>query len=93
MWGAAAVRLNLYWRGVDLVDVELHAGAKGLSVDLSLFQPRAGEEAPAADSKASTADLSGTAAGSYERLEGPVWQEDQPAVVQAQGFGFQRRHR
>jgi len=39
---------------------------------------------------ATTADLSGTASGSYERADGPVWAGDQPVVVRG-GFGFQRR--
>ena len=91
------MRLNLYLRGIDLIDVELHMGSKGLYVDLSVFKPREGEEAPAERSEATTADLSGTSNGSYERVEGPVWQEDQPALVRApaaeEGFGFQGRQR
>lgn len=94
MWGLAAVRLNLYWRGVDIIDVELHAGSKGLYVDLNVFKPRQGEEAPDEGAKAATADLSGTASGSYERIDGPVWADDAPAVVRAQqGFGFGRSAR
>lgn len=84
------MRLNLYLRGIDLIDVELHMGSKGLYVDLSVFKPREGEQAPAEERQATTADLSGTASGSYDRVEGPVWQQDQPAVVQDQQprFGF-----
>lgn len=83
------MRLNLYLRGVDLIDVELHMGSKGLYVDLSVFKPREGEQVPPGGSEATTADLSGTSTGNYERVEAPVWQDDQPALVRAnQGFGF-----
>lgn len=81
------MRLNLYLRGIDLVDLELHLGSKGLYVDLSVFQPRAAEAAPAEDSRATTADLSGTSSGSFERVDGPVWNDDQPALVRGFGFG------
>ena len=87
------MRLNLYLRGIDLIDVELHVGSKGLYVDLNVFKPREEGGGPADDAKATTADLSGTASGSFERAEGPVWVDDQPAVVQAQGFGFGRSAR
>lgn len=81
------MRLNLYLRGIDLVDVEFHCGSKGLYLDVNLFQPR---EAKAAKTPAeTTSDLSGTALGDFERARGPVWREDQPAVVR--GFGFQGR--
>lgn len=82
------MRLNLHLRGIDLVDLELHVGSRGLYVDLSVFQPRQGVEGPEADATATTADLTGTSSGSYERQDGPVWQEDQPALVRG-GFGFQ----
>ena len=83
------MRLNLYLRGIDLVDLELHVGSKGLYVDLSVFQPRPGEQGPTAQEQATTADLSGTTSMSMERAEGPVWLDDQPAVVRSTGFGFQ----
>lgn len=89
--GRAAVRLNLHLRGIDLVDVELHLGSRGLYVDLNVFQPRAGEVAPTGEPVATTADLSSTTALHTERVEGPVWQDDQPALVKADGFGFQGR--
>lgn len=81
------MRLNLYLRGIDLIDVEFHCGSKGLYVDLSLFQPRQAEQVPDEGAKASTADLSSTSSGSYERVESPVWQDDQPALVRGFGFG------
>lgn len=81
------MRLNIFLRGIDLVDLEFHAGSKGLYVDLSLFQPRQGEEAPSEGSVATTADLSGTTSANVERAEGPVWQDDQPALVRGIGFG------
>lgn len=81
------MRLNLYLRGIDLIDVEFHAGSKGLYLDLNVFRPR--EDPPAAEDKPveQTADLSGTASGSYERIDHTVWGHDQPALVR--GFGFQ----
>lgn len=85
------MRLNLYLRGIDLIDVELHLGSTGLYVDLSWFKPREGEAAPAEEARATTADLTGTSSGSFERVEAPVWQDDQPALVRAHGFGFQGR--
>lgn len=84
------MRLNLYLRGVDLIDLELHVGSKGLYVDLNVFQPRDGGQGPEEGAQATTADLSGSTAAHIERAEGPVWQDDQPAIVQAQGFGFGR---
>lgn len=81
------MRLSLYLRGIDLVDLEFHAGSKGLFVDLSLFQPRAEEQVPDEGRKATTADLSGTAGMHSERADGPVWQDDQPVIVHAFGFG------
>jgi hypothetical protein len=78
------VKLNLYLRGIDLIDVEFHCGSKGLYLDINLFQPR---DEPKAGDVTTTADLSGTSSGSYERADGPVWSDDQPAVVQS--FGFQ----
>lgn len=82
------MRLNLYLRGIDLIDVELHMGSRGLYVDLSVFKPRPAEEGSSEAAVATTADLSGTTALHSERVEGPVWQDDQPALVR--GFGFQR---
>lgn len=82
------MRFNIYLRGVDLVDLELHVGSKGLYVDLSVFQPRQGEGTPDDAALATTTDLTGTSGGNYERVDGPVWQDDQPALVR--GFGFQR---
>jgi len=81
------VRLNLYLRGIDLIDLELHCGSKGLYVDLSVFQPRDGEQGQDDEPAERTADLSGTTSCNLERAEGPVWNDDQPAVVQAFGFG------
>lgn len=75
------MRLNLYWRGVDLLDVELHAGAKGLYLDLNVFQPRDSDEPegrPTLTAAAHPVDVS--------RADGPVWADDQPAVVRL-GFG------
>lgn len=82
------MRLNLYLRGIDLIDLELHAGSKGLYVDLSLFQPREGAQGQDDEPAERTADLSGTTALHSERAEGPVWDDDQPAIVKAEGFGF-----
>lgn len=82
------MRLNLFLRGIDLIDLELHVGSKGLYVDLSVFQPREGGTVPEEADAATTADLSGTSSGAFERAEGPVWADDQPAVVHARGFGF-----
>lgn len=79
------MRLNLYLRGIDLIDVEFHCGSKGLYLDVNVFRPRE-EQKPDGDT-ATTADLSGTTSGSFERAEGPVWADDQPALVR--GFGFQ----
>lgn len=82
------MRLNLYLRGIDLVDLELRLGSKGLYVDLSVFQPREAEQAPDEAEQATTADLTGTSGGNYERAEGPVWDQDQAAVVRVPvGFG------
>lgn len=87
------MRLNLYWRGIDLVDVEFHAGGRGLYLDLNVFRPRSesggdGSDGEMGDGERAVgevlegkADLSGTAALIAERAEGPVWEEDQPAVV------------
>lgn len=79
------MRLNLYLRGIDLIDVEFHCGSKGLYLDVNVFQPRADDKPAEADP--GTADLSGTSSGSYERAAGPVWEDDQPAVVRGFGFG------
>lgn len=80
------MRLNLYLRGIDLIDVEMHAGSKGLYLDVNWFKPRTPEAVPA-DPPELTADRSGTPVGFYERAHGPQWDEDQPALVQG-GFGF-----
>lgn len=79
------MRLNLHLRGIDLIDVEFHCGSKGLYLDVNVSQPRGQDEEPAA--AVHMRDLSGTPAGSYERLDGPVWDDDQPAVVRTVGFG------
>lgn len=79
------MRLNLYLRGIDLIDVEFHCGSKGLYLDLNVFQPRTEHEKPAP--AANQADLSGTSSGHFERAAGTVWADDQPAVVQGFGFG------
>lgn len=79
------MRLNLYLRGIDLIDVEVHVGSKGLYLDVNVFQPR--EEEKPAPADPTTADLSGTSSGSYERTDGPVWQDDQPVIVRGFGFG------
>lgn len=79
------MRLNLFLRGIDLIDVEFHCGSKGLYLDVDVFQPRADTTKPALSRD--TADLSGTPSGSYERAPGPVWTDDQPAVVHTFGFG------
>jgi hypothetical protein len=78
------MRLNLHLRGIDLVDVEFHAGSKGLYLDVNVFQPRATEDKPPGPNQT---DMSGTTSGSYERTPGPVWEDDQPAVVHTFGFG------
>jgi hypothetical protein len=81
------MRLNLYLRGIDLIDVEFHFGSKGLYLDVNVFQPRTEgqkEETPAVDLQR---DMSGTPAGNYERVDGPVWSDDQPALVHGFGFG------
>lgn len=84
------MRLNLYLRGIDLIDLELHVGSKGLYVDLNVFKPRDEGGGPDGGAQATTADLRGTASGSYERVDAPVWPDDQPAVVRGphRGFGF-----
>lgn len=83
------MRLNVHLRGIDLIDLELHIGSRGLYVDLSVFQPREGMATPEGGDQATTADLSATSSGSYERADGPVWDQDQSAVVKATpGFGF-----
>lgn len=79
------MRLNLHLRGIDLIDVEFHMGSKGLYLDLNVFQPRE-EPDETASSPANVADLSGTASGVFERIDTPVWEDDQPAIVK---FGFQ----
>jgi hypothetical protein len=79
------VRLNLHLRGIDLLDVEFHCGSKGLYLDVNVFQPR--EQEKPEDTSTTTADLSGTTSGSYERADGPVWADDQPALVRSFGFG------
>lgn len=82
------MRLNLYWRGIDLIDVEFHAGSKGLYLDLNVFRPRKADPAPpGVGAGRDTADLGGTTSGSYERVPGPVRQDDQPVVVHTFGFG------
>lgn len=80
------MRINVYLRGIDLLDLEFHAGSKGIYVDLSVFQPRAPEVHPEPpESTSNRADLSGTDSLLAERAPGPVWEDDQPAVVR---FGF-----
>lgn len=83
------MRLNLFLRGIDLVDVEFHCGSKGLYLDVNVFQPRQEEDPRPAAELSTTADFSGTSSGSFERVSGPVWDDDQPAVVR--GFGFGKR--
>ena len=78
------MRLTIELRGVDLLSVEFHAGSKGLLLDVSVFQPH--ETHPDRPAQ-TTADLTGTTAGVFERQHGPVWDDDQPALVR--GFGFQ----
>ena len=60
------MRLNLYWRGIDLIDVELH-----------LFRHRDDDEPtgqpPVLSAAAHPVDVS--------RADGPAWQDDQPVVV------------
>lgn len=89
------MRLNLYLRGIDLIDVELHMGSKGLYVDLSVFKPREGEAAPEEGSVATTADLRATSSGSYElasNIEHPDTQVPGTWPVPTDtGFGFRGR--
>jgi hypothetical protein len=79
------MRLNIYLRGVDLLDIEFHCGSKGLYLDVTFFQPRDENAAPSIQQQ--VGDMSGTPAGSYERVEGPVWADDQPALAR-HPFGF-----
>lgn len=82
------MRINVYLRGIDLIDVEFHAGSKGLYLDLNVFQPR--KDDPEAETQEIPlerhADLSGTARLDSERVGGPVWADDQPALVRKVGF-------
>lgn len=76
------MRLNLHLRGIDLLDVEFHLGSKGLYLDVNVFQPRTDDE-PAAGT------IEAADGGEFERAEGPVWGDDQPAVVrERQPFDF-----
>ena len=80
------MRLNLYLRGIDLIDLEFHVGSRGLYVDLNVFKPRVDdEEEKPLEQKA---DLSGTTAIDLERAPHETWGDDQPAVVRVR-TGFQ----
>lgn len=81
------MRINVHLRGIDLIDVEFHAGSKGLLLDVTVFQPRVTEPSTPVQQMA---DLSGTARTDLERAPGPAWEEDQPVVVRT---GFQRSDR
>lgn len=75
------MRLNLYLRGIDLIDVEFHVGSRGLYLDLNVFKPRDEAAEPRGE-----APLEASGGGNFERVEGPVWADDQPAVVRRFGF-------
>lgn len=89
------MRLTLETHGINLFDIELHIGTRGLYVDLNVLQPAPPVGATEEAAMATTADLSGTRGGDYERQEGPVWEQDQHALVRTpgghplvHGFGF-----
>lgn len=88
------MRINWYLRGIDLIDIEFHAGSKGLYLDISIFQPREelGSDGPVRDEGRkgtddaeerlrTTGDLSGTAALMSERADGMTFGDDQPMWV------------
>lgn len=59
---ASVARLTLYLRGIDLIDVEFHAGSKGLYLDVNVFKPREDEQPPAGT-------LEGASQHDFERAE------------------------
>lgn len=66
------MRLNVYLRGIDIIDIELHAGR----VNVAVFQPRDGDE-PGAPPK-----IEATSGGQFEHAGGTS--EPDTAVM---GFG------
>lgn len=74
------MRLTLHLRGIDLLNVEFTAGSKGLLLDVDWFKPVDAPEKPGST-------LEAAAGGDFERADGPVWGDDQPAVVRVP-FGF-----
>lgn len=77
------MRLNLHLRGVDLIDVEVHAGSRGLYLDLTVFQPRAPEKETPVERKA---DLTGTTDLHTHVASGPVWEQEHSVLLRT---GFQ----
>lgn len=84
------MRINVYLRGIDLVDLEIHAGSRGVYLDLNWFKPRDPDTDPGTDpapAGSREADPSGTTAAHLERAPQVAWLDDQPVVVRQFGFG------